>query len=142
GGGGPGRGPAGPGAPGGRGAERPAALKLTIRAPDRARKSLRSMLCAVIFLLAAGPHSRRLCLRAHRALGGHSQRYDAHTSSLKALSVLSNGAKHPRVGEASAEHVGHSLLNLRVGRLRVLVEQRFGRENHAVDAETAPAGLL
>jgi hypothetical protein len=45
------------------------------------------------------------------------------------------------VREAPAEHGRHRLVNLFVGRLRILVEKRLGGENHAVEAEAALRGL-
>src|SRR5205809_5251424 len=42
----------------------------------------------------------------------------------------------------AAKHAGHGLPNLRVRRFRSLVEERFGRHDNAVDAESALHCLL
>ena len=44
--------------------------------------------------------------------------------------------------EAAAQHAGHRLLDLRVGRLRILIEERLGGQDDAVQAEAALRGLL
>ena len=46
------------------------------------------------------------------------------------------------VGEAAAQHAGHRLLNLGVGRLGILIEERLCREDDAVQAEPALRRLI
>ena len=48
---------------------------------------------------------------------------------------------HSGVCEAAAQHSGQSPLDLDLGGLRILVEERFGGQDHAVETETALGGL-
>ena len=58
------------------------------------------------------------------------------------LRVPLDGAKHPRVRGAAAQHAGHRLPDLRVRRFRVPIEERLGGHDDAVDAEAALHRLL
>ncbi len=55
---------------------------------------------------------------------------------------LFDRVQHAHVGEAAAQHAGHRLLNLGVGRLGILIEECLRREDDAVQAEPALRRLM
>src|SRR5262245_18806943 len=56
--------------------------------------------------------------------------------------VLANRRPHARVRETAAQDCGQRLLQLCVGRLRILIERRLRGQDHAAEAITALRGLL
>ena len=58
------------------------------------------------------------------------------------LRIPVDRAQHPRVREAPAQHARQRLPDLRLGRLRILIQERLGRQDDAAQAEPALRRLL
>ena len=56
--------------------------------------------------------------------------------------ITLHSGNHSLMPEAAAQHAGQRLLNLFVGRLRRAIDERFGGEHDAAEAEAALRGLL
>ena len=78
--------------------------------------------------------------RAGCAEGSHAATSALHTHTLPR--VARDGAEHPGVSEAAAEHRGQRLADLRVARLRMLVQECLRGQDDAAQAESALRGLL
>src|SRR5262245_2117838 len=90
-------------------------------------------------LTISAPEPRRKSRREKPARANASRASDvilAMASPLRGRVPLDR-THHPRVHEAAAQHGRERLLNVGVGCLRVLIEERLRREDHAAQAEAA-----
>src|SRR6185436_10372713 len=100
--------------------------------------------------LARTPRARlRMSRRARpRTAGTRGGRWSSPASCLcwrrcgSRAAIALDRAQHARVHEAAAEDARQRLLDLAVGRARVLIEKRLRGEDHAVQAEAALPRLL
>jgi hypothetical protein len=68
--------------------------------------------------------------------------FDSRLAVTPSSPVLLDRVQHAHVGEAAAQHAGHRLLDLGVGRLGILIEECLRREDDAVQAEPALRRLM